>query len=113
MEGEKRASDASGATSPQDEENGELSWDDPRNLENPQNWSMGKKVLHSAIPAVYGFALYAWESHTMLRPLMKTAPLGLRPMSLGYLMLCASSKSVGILRFFLSSCTPSASPSVL
>ncbi|KAF2875791.1 putative polyamine transporter 4 [Massariosphaeria phaeospora] len=32
-------------------------WDDPTNAENPQNWPVWKKVMHSAIPALYGFAL--------------------------------------------------------
>lgn len=32
-------------------------WDSPTNRENPQNWSVRKKVYHTALPAMYGFVL--------------------------------------------------------
>jgi hypothetical protein len=32
-------------------------WDGPGDADNPRNWPVFKKILHSAIPAVYGFAL--------------------------------------------------------
>ncbi|EMD60232.1 hypothetical protein COCSADRAFT_40663 [Bipolaris sorokiniana ND90Pr] len=35
----------------------DLDWDDVNNVDNPQNWPTWKKILHSAIPAVYGLAL--------------------------------------------------------
>jgi hypothetical protein len=32
-------------------------WDGPGDADNPRNWPVSKKILHSAIPAIYGFAL--------------------------------------------------------
>lgn len=32
-------------------------WDGPDDVDNPHNWPLWKRVLHSAIPAIYGFAL--------------------------------------------------------
>ncbi|KAH8698218.1 hypothetical protein GQ44DRAFT_718299 [Phaeosphaeriaceae sp. PMI808] len=32
-------------------------WDGPSDTDNPRNWHPAKKILHSAIPAIYGFAL--------------------------------------------------------
>jgi hypothetical protein len=32
-------------------------WDGPGDADNPRNWHVSKKILHSAIPAIYGFAL--------------------------------------------------------
>ncbi|KAH8427775.1 MFS transporter [Aspergillus melleus] len=34
-----------------------LDWDGPDDVENPHNWPLWKRILHSAIPAIYGFAL--------------------------------------------------------
>lgn len=36
----------------------ELDWDEEKDPENPMNWSMWKKVIHTAIPAIYTFGLY-------------------------------------------------------
>jgi hypothetical protein len=35
----------------------ELEWGSPEDPGNPRNWSMMKKVLHTAIPALYGFVM--------------------------------------------------------
>lgn len=35
-----------------------LDWDGPDDVDNPRNWPVPKKVIHSVIPALYGFALY-------------------------------------------------------
>lgn len=45
------------ATVPQGRSPAVLDWDGPDDPDNPHNWSMWKRVLHSAIPAIYGFAL--------------------------------------------------------
>jgi hypothetical protein len=42
----------------QNENSTALEWDGPNDQENPQNWSVGNKVFHTAIPAIYTFALY-------------------------------------------------------
>ncbi|WAO97056.1 MFS domain-containing protein [Fusarium falciforme] len=34
-----------------------LDWDGPNDPDNPMNWPTGKKILHTAIPALYTFAL--------------------------------------------------------
>lgn len=34
-----------------------LDWDEPDDVDNPHNWPVWKKIVHSAIPAVFGFAL--------------------------------------------------------
>lgn len=34
-----------------------LDWDGPNDPSNPHNWPTWKKIFHSAIPAIYGFAL--------------------------------------------------------
>ncbi|KOS22078.1 Polyamine transporter 4 [Escovopsis weberi] len=38
-------------------DNDALDWDGPDDPDNPMNWPKGKKILHTAIPAVYSFAL--------------------------------------------------------
>jgi hypothetical protein len=49
----------SGLTLPNSEEGAAgLDWDNVNNVDNPRNWPVWKKILHSAIPAVYGLALY-------------------------------------------------------
>jgi hypothetical protein len=45
------------SVTPQPNENMARTWDDPTNVENPHNWPLWNKILHSAIPALYGFAL--------------------------------------------------------
>ncbi|CAG9988180.1 unnamed protein product [Clonostachys byssicola] len=37
----------------------ELDWDGPDDADNPHNWPTWQRVMHSAIPAVYGFGLTA------------------------------------------------------
>ena len=32
-------------------------WDGPFDQGNPKNWSLGKKIFHTAIPAFYGFGV--------------------------------------------------------
>lgn len=32
-------------------------WDSQDDPDNPKNWSFGKKVFHTAIPALYGFVM--------------------------------------------------------
>lgn len=36
----------------------ELDWDGEKDPENPMNWALWKKVIHTAIPAIYTFGLY-------------------------------------------------------
>jgi hypothetical protein len=36
---------------------GELEWNSPENAANPRNWPVVKKILHTAVPALYGFVL--------------------------------------------------------
>ena len=38
---------------------GDLDWDTPDDPENPRNWPLWQRILHSAIPAVWSFGLYA------------------------------------------------------
>lgn len=35
-----------------------LDWDGPDDTGNPKNWSVLKKIFHTAIPALYGFSVY-------------------------------------------------------
>jgi hypothetical protein len=35
----------------------ELEWDSPDDPSNARNWSMKKKIFHTAIPALYGFVM--------------------------------------------------------
>lgn len=32
-------------------------WDGPDDPENPRNWPLSTRILHSAVPAVYAFGL--------------------------------------------------------
>ncbi|XMA12016.1 hypothetical protein WAI453_004807 [Rhynchosporium graminicola] len=49
----------------------ELDWESPSDIGNPQNWSLPKKVLHTAIPALYGFAItVATSAYTPAIPLI-------------------------------------------
>lgn len=34
-----------------------LDWDGPDDLGNPKNWTIRKKIFHTALPAFYGFAV--------------------------------------------------------
>lgn len=34
-----------------------LDWDIPEDTGNPKNWSLGKRIFHTAIPAFYGFTV--------------------------------------------------------
>lgn len=34
-----------------------LDWDSPEDVGNPKNWTVGKKIFHTAIPAFYGFTV--------------------------------------------------------
>jgi hypothetical protein len=36
----------------------DLDWEGDDDLENPRNWPVWKKVIHTAIPAIYTFGLY-------------------------------------------------------
>lgn len=36
---------------------GDLDWDRPDDPENPRNWPLWQRILHSAIPAVWSFGL--------------------------------------------------------
>lgn len=38
-----------------------LDWDGPDDTGNPKNWSVMKKIFHTAIPALYGFSVYAFS----------------------------------------------------
>jgi hypothetical protein len=64
-----------------------LDWDGPNDVDNPHNWPKWKKIVHSAIPATYGFALCVQLSDFILRVLIITARLGLPHLSPGCLML--------------------------
>ncbi|OXV05419.1 hypothetical protein Egran_06813 [Elaphomyces granulatus] len=44
-------------THPQTGQTITLDWDEPGDVDNPHNWPAWKKIVHSAIPAVFGFAL--------------------------------------------------------
>lgn len=35
----------------------ELEWSSPENAVNPRNWPLIKKILHTVVPALYGFVL--------------------------------------------------------
>ncbi|KAH7327396.1 putative polyamine transporter 4 [Rhexocercosporidium sp. MPI-PUGE-AT-0058] len=48
-----------------------LDWDSPDDVGNPQNWPVSKKVLHTAIPALYGFAItVATSAYTPAIPII-------------------------------------------
>ncbi|KAL2061172.1 hypothetical protein VTL71DRAFT_7445 [Oculimacula yallundae] len=48
-----------------------LDWDSPDDVGNPQNWPLPKKVLHTAIPALYGFAItVATSAYTPAIPII-------------------------------------------
>lgn len=49
--------ESSQINTPQTRQRAALDWDGPNDKENPHNWSVGKKLFHSAVPAVYTFAL--------------------------------------------------------
>lgn len=40
----------------------DLDWDRPDDPDNPRNWPLWQRILHSAIPAVWSFGLYAAAS---------------------------------------------------
>jgi len=42
---------------------GDLDWDSPDDCENPRNWPLWQRILHSAIPAVWSFGLYVATNH--------------------------------------------------
>jgi len=35
-----------------------LDWESPDDVHNPRNWSLRKKIFHTAIPALCGFVMY-------------------------------------------------------
>lgn len=39
----------------------ELDWDGEKDPENPMNWALWKKIIHTAIPAIYTFGLYVHD----------------------------------------------------
>ena len=41
-------------------------WDGPDDPENPRNWSFGKKLYATAIPALYAFVVYVVPSFETL-----------------------------------------------
>lgn len=34
-----------------------VDWDSPDDPGNPQNWSLGKKIIHTAVPGLFGFSV--------------------------------------------------------
>lgn len=40
---------------------GDLDWERPDDPDNPRNWPLWQRILHSAIPALWSFGLYAAE----------------------------------------------------
>jgi hypothetical protein len=35
----------------------ELTWDSEDDPDNPRNWPFGKRVFHTAVPALFGFVM--------------------------------------------------------
>lgn len=51
-----KESTRNGSTAP--DSTNELDWEGDNDPENPRNWPVWKKVIHTAIPAIYTFGLY-------------------------------------------------------
>jgi len=85
--------------SPQNGESIITDWDESNDLDNPHNWPRWKKILHSAIPSIYGLALYVSPFGACTSLTDMTARLGRPHLSPRYHMLCSNSTSVGQWRF--------------
>jgi len=49
-------------------------WNEPNDPENPLNWTVGKKIYHTAIPSVFALVVFvfpaSYESYAELRLLI-------------------------------------------
>ena len=54
---EKPGNGTTGAADMVADEEKPLDWNDPREMRNPKNWSMAKRVFHTTLPSLLAFEM--------------------------------------------------------
>lgn len=44
-----------------------LDWDGLDDIANPKNWSLGKRLFNTILPAIFAFLMYALPHHCTIR----------------------------------------------